>query len=144
MAPHACLYRESCSGRIAAIFRNKSNHFPSRCLKVVFNDVFRSDSSLEKLEAALAVYDGYCNEDERTSSTTERMCALQNLRRRVEQVIGRTSVITYFYLQDPVWFLLRPFRFSSRTEHGFLAVLSRDFDHRIVDSLFCYRGKPSE
>ena len=40
----ACIYRESCSGRIAALVHNNSSLFPSRCFTLVLKEAFRTQS----------------------------------------------------------------------------------------------------
>lgn len=45
----ACIYRESCSGRIAALVHNNAAMFPSRCFTVVLKEAFRSDAAIKDL-----------------------------------------------------------------------------------------------
>ena len=37
----ACVYRESCSGRVAALVHNNSTLFPSRTFTIVLRESFR-------------------------------------------------------------------------------------------------------
>ena len=37
-------------------------------------------------------------------------------------------MLTYYQSEDPVWFLLRAFRFTSRTAHGLQAALASDYE----------------
>ena len=46
---------------------------------------------------------------------------------RVEQALARVTPLIYLHSEDPVWFLLRAFRFTSRTGHGFVAAVVRDY-----------------
>ena len=55
----ACVYRESCSGKIAALVQNNASLFPSRCFTVVLRDSFRTQSSGQKLQESLIAFDEY-------------------------------------------------------------------------------------
>lgn len=45
-----------------------------------------------------------------------------------DQLLRRFRLLTYYQSEDPVWFLLRAFLFTSRTAHGFLADTARDYE----------------
>lgn len=49
----------------------------------------------------------------------------------MDQVLHRVRPLTYLQSEDPVWFLLRTFRFTSRTGHEFLSAIARDYEGRL-------------
>lgn len=49
----------------------------------------------------------------------------------VGQALNLVNALTYLQSEDPVWFLLRVFRFTKRTAHGFVAAMARDYDTRL-------------
>lgn len=124
-AIEACVYRESCSGRIAAFVHNNSRIFPSRCFTVVVKEAFLTGSVPKKLDLALTVYDA--------SMRDKRAGRVEELGRKqhTDIVLSRVNLLTYYQSEDPVWFLLRAFRFTSRTAHGFLSCISRDYDWHV-------------
>ena len=48
-------------------------------------------------------------------------------RSRVDQVLSYVRILTYVQSEDPMWFLLRAFRFTSRAGHSLLAAVARNF-----------------
>ena len=56
-AIEAFLYRESCLGRIAAMFHNNASLFPSRFFTVVMKETFRSPDSIVSVKDSLQLYD---------------------------------------------------------------------------------------
>ena len=61
--------------------------------------------------------------------------------RFVDQALNRVVALTYLQSEDPVWFLLRAFRFTSRTSHGFVAAVARDYDTRLKGMGSHLRGR---
>lgn len=55
----ACLYRESCLGRIAVLIHNNSSLFPSLCFTVVLKEAFCTERSMRDLEQAAVVFDAF-------------------------------------------------------------------------------------
>lgn len=49
----------------------------------------------------------------------------------MDQVLHRVRPLTYLQSKDPVWFLLRAFRFTSRSGHRFLCAVTRDYENRL-------------
>lgn len=56
-AVDACVYRESCSGRVAALIHNNSSLFPSRCFTIVFRDSYRDEAATTKQGETMVLYD---------------------------------------------------------------------------------------
>ena len=126
----ACVYRESCSGRIAAIVHNNASLFPSRSFTVVLRDAFRTEGALQKLEESLITFDnGRISAARTTRATAARSDSVNNGRSKVEHLLNRVLMLTYYQSEDPIWYLLRAFRFTSRTGHGFKAAVALDYEH---------------
>ena len=127
-AVEACLYRESCSGRNAAMVHNNASLFPSRCFTVVLKEIFRSPDAIVRVEDSLQVY-GESRENLREGQRETRATRMRSTANvAVDQFLRRFTVLTYLQSEDPVWFLLRAFRFTSRTGHSFLSAIAREFD----------------
>lgn len=115
----AFLYPESCSGRIAAMIHNNESLFPSRCFTVVRRESFRHESAVENLECALTVFNEAPLQRITSRPTRSNNYLLSDFtgKNRVDQVLTRVRCLTHFQSEDPVWFLLRAFCFTSRTGH---------------------------
>ena len=59
----------------------------------------------------------------------------------MQQLLRKCIQLTYYQSEDPVWFLLRAFRFTSRTAHGFKAALARDYECLLGGLSWELRGK---
>ena len=56
-------------------------------------------------------------------------------------MLNRFHILTYFQSEDPDWFLVRAFPFTSRTAHVFIAAVARDYDERQKGLSWLLRGK---
>ena len=143
-AVEACVYRESCSGRVAALIHNNSSLFPSRCFTIVFRDSYRDEAATAKLGETMVLFDEVLSVlDPRTRAMRSKNLPVlaTNGRSRVEQVLGGVMALTYLQSEDPVWFLLRAFRFTSRTGYGFIAAVARDYVTSMRGMVWLLRGK---
>lgn len=134
-----CLYRESCSGRIAALIHNNRNIFPSRGFTIVSKESFRQETAILGLQASLILFD----ESERDKSTRGVVCEnrASNPGKCVNQLLEKLTLQTYLQSEDPVWFLLRAFRFTSRTGHSFVSAICLDFDNHMNGLSWSLRGQ---
>ena len=127
----ACLYRESCSGRIAHMIHNNASLFPSRCFTVVVKEAFRSPDAVVKVQDCLQLYNDVIDVPGGSQHVTRGTRVEVTAKDVVDQLLQRVTMLTYLQSEDPVWFLLRAFRFTSRTGHGFVAAVARDYDRNI-------------
>ena len=127
----ACLYRERFSGRIAAKIHNNGFLFPLTCFTVVLKEAFRSPDAEAKVQDSLILYDGTRGDGSIMGRETRNTRFQSTGRESVENLLKRVDMLTYLQSEDPVWFLLRAFRFSSRTGHSFLSALSRNFNSHV-------------
>lgn len=51
--------------------------------------------------------------------------------KQVDQALRRVNILTLHQSEDPVWFLLKEFRFTSRTGRAFLSAVTSDFDRNV-------------
>ena len=143
----ACLYRKSCSGRIAAMIHNDRKLFKSPSFTIVPHNRFRSSCSLDAIQEEQVVYDsqkrgrGGAMHTILHLSSPATLTAAMNGARLVDQLIHRVKVLTFQQSEDPVWFLLCAFRFTSRTGHAFLSTITRDFEKNMESLGWQLRGK---
>ncbi|CDF34053.1 unnamed protein product [Chondrus crispus] len=136
----ACLYRESCSGRIAAMIHNNRRLFKSRSFTIVPHSRFRGQEPLSVLAEEQVIFDA----DRRVALPQgEQSAKVLNTpgSNQVDQALARIKILTFHQSEDPVWFLLRAFRFTSRTGHSFLATVTRDFENHVSSLAWALRGK---
>ena len=138
----AFVYRESFSGRIAALVYNNASLFPSRYFAVVLCDAFRTEGALQTLEKSLITFENRRICAARTTrATTARSDSVNNSRSKVEHLLNRVLILTYYQSEDPIWFLLRIFRFTSRTAHVFKAAVARDYEALLGGLAWKLRGR---
>ena len=130
-AVEACLYRKRCSGRIAAMIHNNGFPFPSRCFTVVLKEAFRSPDSVAKVQDSLILFDGTRCDGSIMGRETPNTRFQSTGREAVENLLKKVDMLTYLQSEDPVWFLFRAFRFSSRMGHSFLSAVARNFNSHV-------------
>ena len=113
----AVLYRESCSGRVASMVVNNLRLFRYRRFTVVPYDRFRGDcEALHDVVVKQTIFDAV---EGQRSAPRHTVVPHNAGRTAVEQVLNKVVMLTFYQSEDPVWFLLRAFKFTSRTSHGF-------------------------
>lgn len=140
----ACVYRESCSGRIDALVHKNSSMFTSRCFTIVLCDTFRTATAAQKLDAAMTVFDSdalLVESPRRPTRSISGVVTGTTGKAKVDQVLARDVLMTFLQSEDPIWFLLRASRFTSRTGHGFIATVARDYVPSIRSMAWLIHGK---
>lgn len=123
----AIVYRQSFSGRIAAVYHNDTSLFSADNFSLVPKDTYRSAVSDTKINRRQIVF-----EKNRESSTTSNISRLESSKANIEKVLHGIKQLTYLQSEDPAWFLLRAFSFTSRTAASFVRAFCSDFDVHIL------------
>ena len=140
----ACLYREAYSGRIAAYYHNNRRLFGSEKFTLVPRRAFRGHrdaSALEELQVVHDVCEPTTVRGISTGDLSSRVISLSETRKCVNEGLSRVDRLTYLQAEDPTWFLLRAFTFTSRTAHGFTSVVFHDYERNIIGLSHALRGK---
>ena len=128
-ALQASVYRESFSGRIAAVYSNDESRFGAHKFCVVPKEGYRSSFTSQQVEEVQVIYD-------RRTDTGQNAGSIYNLRvsvsdymiscLKVLQVLSKVRQLTIFQAEDSGWFLARAFMFTSRTVGVFFSAISRN------------------
>jgi len=147
-AVEAAVYRESCARIIAAVYHNSIRMFGANKFTLVPQNAYRGKLDVSKLEELQLLYCGARPADQPEYSTTvlnpiERRASERSAAasfKNVQAVCKSVRHLTYYQSEDPVWFLLRAFTFTSRTSHSFIRAVCRNFDIKIRALSLCLRG----
>ncbi|CDF38292.1 unnamed protein product [Chondrus crispus] len=144
----ASVYRESYSGRIAAVYSNDSTRFGAHHYCLIPKDGFRHKFDCDAEERLQLIFDNRrasaeCEEEGYNlpnASVTQR--ALSNSAvLKVLQLLGHLLQFTILQSEDPGWFLGRAFKFTSRTSNNFIGAIARNYICNIAGLSFLLRGK---
>ena len=126
-AIQASVYRESFSGRIAAVYSNDERRFGAHKFCVIPKESYRNYFTSEQVEEVQVIFD-------RRNDTPSETGANYNLRvsaseymlstLKVVQVLSKVRQLTIYQAEDPGWFLARAFMFTSRTVGVFFSAIS--------------------
>ena len=127
-AIEASVYRESYSGRIAAIYHNDKARFCSTRFTLIPKEAYRYSNLNEKLEDMQVVFDRSKLLDEyRVSMRAQATVVTRNAaptisrpRMKVDSMLSNVNHLTLMQAEDPGWFLARAFTFTSRTTYSFI------------------------
>ena len=139
----ACVYREAFSGRIAAYYHNNERLFGSCKFTLVPHQSFRGHFEAKTMEELQVVRD-ICEErkDFRgVSQSGSSISSKSTARKCVEEGLRKVTQLTYVQAEDPTWFLLRAFAFTSRTAHGFLSTVFRNYENNLVGLSHVLKGR---
>lgn len=137
----ASVYRESCGGRVASFIHNSIERFGSHKFALITRPGFSSQLSVEALNSFRASQDmmeqsrldshgrrvtrnslvcssaaNGTDEEEKTSDA-ESDAKLSHV--FLNEIYRSVRHLTLLQSEDPIWFLLRAFRFTSSTSHTF-------------------------
>lgn len=122
----AIVYRESFSGRVAALYHNNKQLFSSKKFTIVPREKYRGSFSLQKIEKEQIIFKP-CNCD--VDEDCEHGCS-HPVMIQVNANLENITIMTYYQSEDPVWFLTRAFAFTSRTSISFLRTIQKDSKRR--------------
>ena len=123
----ASVYRESFSGRIADVYSNNERMLSSTKFKLVPREAFRGNVDAPRMKELGIVYD--LSVAAENSAHSSQITSLGRL--KLAKWYGSVTHLTYFQSQDPAWFLLREFVFSSRTASIFFRETATSFDENL-------------
>ena len=130
----ACVYREAFAGRIAAYYHNNKRLFGSGKFTLVPRQAYRGEVDIYALEELQTIRD-VCGEVQNFRGVTSRSRQSGDVslsRKCAEEGLYKVIQLTYLQAEDPTWFLLRAFSFTSRTTHGFLCDIYREFERNMA------------
>lgn len=110
-----------------------------------FEGIIPSADSIVKIEEGLLVYDEMDPLHRglrRPQRETRASRPVTTSKDSVDYFLGRVTMPTYLQSEDPVWFLLREFRVTSRTEHGFISAFVRDISNHVKGLGSKLAGRP--
>lgn len=134
----ADVYMESFSGRIAAVYHNNVKVLGAHKFTLVPKNNFRGSLNVnaKKIQALQTLHDTPVS-TARNSGRDER----QSTRRsgnvpatsstKLQLIYDGVTHSTYYQSEDPAWFLLRSFKFTSRTSHLSVRAVVRNFKENI-------------
>ena len=139
----AALYRESYSGRIVATLHNNKRLFGSNKLTLVPKERFRRHLDEVEMEAIQIVYqeNEYYLRRKRKRSTATTPIYEKTPAGIVRQHLSRVNQLTLLQSEDPCWFLMRAFSFTSRTTFAFLKTVFSDFEKNMLGMAYLLKSK---
>lgn len=135
----ALVYRESYSGRVAAMYHNNLRLFGANRYTIVPQDRFRNACRDYDIEEAQIVHEDDFSYRNGSQSVFEadkesgRLLVLNHLR--------WITRLTYYQSEDPLWFILRAFAFTSRTAQSFLRFITSNYSNNLYGLAFALRGR---
>ena len=138
----ACVYRESFSGRIAATVNNNQEKFGSSLYTLVPREGPAHCQDENGIDLIQTVHEEI--EPRRKRQRTENYAAsaisADRYKAKVMGQLSRLNQFTVLQSEDPCWFLLRAFTFTSKTSFGFLQAMCKGLHNNIEGMASVIRG----
>eukprot|EP00178_Gracilaria_changii_P016681 TRINITY_DN479_c3_g1_i11.p1 TRINITY_DN479_c3_g1~~TRINITY_DN479_c3_g1_i11.p1 ORF type:complete len:1373 (+),score=138.00 TRINITY_DN479_c3_g1_i11:3191-7309(+) len=135
----ALVYRESYSGRIASVYHNNRKLFGAHLFTLVPKTEFINRSLSD--EDCRRFHEVYRKSHQGMESESELHPAPAASELQVFLAMNQVRHFTLLQSEDPGWFLVRSFQFTSRTTNGFLSIFAADFEKSVLGLAEILKGK---
>ncbi|CAN8067641.1 unnamed protein product [Agarophyton chilense] len=137
----AIVYRESVSGRIAAMYHNNDRIFSARQFTLIPKAGHEEVRKNVGRELFHLIFDRSLSKNGTESSTTGSFGTNSMARMKVMQALSEVVEITIMQSGDPGWFLGRAFQYTSLTTQAFLRSLANNHEDHLEALASLISGK---
>lgn len=135
----AVVYRESYSGRVAVMYHNCQQLFSRKKYTIVPQDRYRNICRRSQIEELQVVHEEVSHPENGARSMFNKQN--ENGREAVLRQMQKVTLLTYLQSEDPLWFILRAFIFTSRTAHSFVRCITSNYNDGIEGLAYGIKGK---